>query len=311
MSLPQDLLQASTNVVTGLPGAALGGVVDTVFGQLNNAINDKRSREYARFINDMNIKNWQMQNDYNKPSAQIARLLEAGLNPSLIYGTSASGGVAGDVKSTQGFASANPSVRTSPIEAYTAFKNAQNLEAVNNNLKEQNNDLKATIALKNAQRIKTLYDALGVRYNNDYLSRTLDDRVKQVFNQTLKSEEEVNQAKIETYRAERALDKIALELNLLSAQIEQTKTNTDLTKVKIDLENAELKLRQNGFSFQDPAILRVLVSNYPDLIPSVLQFLDKQGIKAIKFVEHGIKGLNEPMYYRDTKKHVRGFGGRF
>ena len=41
--------------------------------------------EMAKWQNDVNRENWQLQNEYNSPAAQMARLQEAGLNPNLVY----------------------------------------------------------------------------------------------------------------------------------------------------------------------------------------------------------------------------------
>lgn len=41
--------------------------------------------EMAKWQNDINRENWRLQNEYNSPAAQMARLQEAGLNPNLIY----------------------------------------------------------------------------------------------------------------------------------------------------------------------------------------------------------------------------------
>lgn len=41
--------------------------------------------EMARWQNATNIENWNMQNAYNSPSAQMQRLKDAGLNPNLVY----------------------------------------------------------------------------------------------------------------------------------------------------------------------------------------------------------------------------------
>lgn len=51
---------------------------------------NQRNREYnlmlARTQNQWNVEQWQRENDYNSPSAQMARYRAAGLNPDLIYG---------------------------------------------------------------------------------------------------------------------------------------------------------------------------------------------------------------------------------
>lgn len=49
----------------------------------------RRAFEYnmkmAEYQNEVNIRNWQMQNEYNAPSATMNRLKAAGLNPNLVY----------------------------------------------------------------------------------------------------------------------------------------------------------------------------------------------------------------------------------
>lgn len=50
----------------------------------------------TKYANDLNMKNWYKQMDYNAPINQLARLREAGLNPNLIYG---SGGVQNTITS--------------------------------------------------------------------------------------------------------------------------------------------------------------------------------------------------------------------
>lgn len=51
---------------------------------------NQRNREYnlylARLQNQWNLEQWQRENDYNSPTAQMARYRAAGLNPNLIYG---------------------------------------------------------------------------------------------------------------------------------------------------------------------------------------------------------------------------------
>lgn len=68
-------------------GAAIvSGGLSTVNGLLGN-IFAKRSNQ-TQF--DQTVKLWNMNNEYNKPFNQIARLKEAGLNPNLMYNNSSS-----------------------------------------------------------------------------------------------------------------------------------------------------------------------------------------------------------------------------
>lgn len=76
--------------------AVAGGAqaVGSFFGQL--AAN-KTNLKLARQARAYDLKMWNMQNEYNSPQNQMARLQEAGLNPNLAYG---SGSVSGNVTSS-------------------------------------------------------------------------------------------------------------------------------------------------------------------------------------------------------------------
>lgn len=49
------------------------------------------SKELANYNNELSLKNWRLQNEYDSPVAQMERFKEAGLNPNLIYGQMSSG----------------------------------------------------------------------------------------------------------------------------------------------------------------------------------------------------------------------------
>lgn len=51
----------------------------------------------AAYQNDLALQNWNRENAYNSPEAQMQRYLAAGLNPNLVYGAGASSGNAGNI----------------------------------------------------------------------------------------------------------------------------------------------------------------------------------------------------------------------
>lgn len=78
----------------------IGAVVNAVSTSKNNKRQERFAREmYDRQRNDA-LTDWNMQNAYNDPSAQMARLKNAGLNPNLVYGNGATT-EAGAVRSSQ------------------------------------------------------------------------------------------------------------------------------------------------------------------------------------------------------------------
>lgn len=69
----------------GMAGAAIGGLFDIATSALNN----KYQQEQMQLQNQMNIDQWNRENQYNSPTAQMQRLSAAGLNPNLVYGNGA------------------------------------------------------------------------------------------------------------------------------------------------------------------------------------------------------------------------------
>lgn len=61
-------------------------------GILGGMLNNKMQGDLALYQNTYNQEMWEKNNAYNHPKAQMARLKEAGLNPNLIYGSSANTG---------------------------------------------------------------------------------------------------------------------------------------------------------------------------------------------------------------------------
>lgn len=67
---------------TGLATGILGGL----FNLGSTIATNEYNQEIARQQREHEINLWKMNNEYNEPSNQIARLEKAGLNPDLIYG---------------------------------------------------------------------------------------------------------------------------------------------------------------------------------------------------------------------------------
>lgn len=71
--------------------AALGAAsINALGGLAVNAAKNKKQWKYQQKAMELqrqyNLEGWNMQNAYNTPQAQMERLLQAGLNPRLIYG---------------------------------------------------------------------------------------------------------------------------------------------------------------------------------------------------------------------------------
>lgn len=75
-------------------GSAGSGLVNGIFGW----IGQRKQRKHENYMFDKQVatnrENWSLENQYNSPEMQMARLKQAGLNPNLVYnnGANAQGG---------------------------------------------------------------------------------------------------------------------------------------------------------------------------------------------------------------------------
>lgn len=93
-----------------------------------NEANNAANRELAELQNDWNLQQWQRENQYNSPSAQMERLVSAGLNPA----AAASAVTGGNASSLQSAPLANQSPsRIDPYQLQAAQVQAYHNQAPN------------------------------------------------------------------------------------------------------------------------------------------------------------------------------------
>lgn len=111
----------------------------------NNWQTAENEKAYAR-----SVEMWNMQNQYNSPTAQMSRLRQAGLNPNLVYGSGVTGNSAGSAPQYQ-----PAKIQRATMEPYRGWNlglsdaasmymamrqnkaQVENMEAQNNLIKEQ------------------------------------------------------------------------------------------------------------------------------------------------------------------------------
>ena len=89
----QGVATSAANLGLNAVGSVVGGLIDNLFYRRNLDLQTKKQKELIDY-----------QNEYNSPSAQMQRLLEAGLNPNLVYGSQAPAGVSGNSSAPSGHA---------------------------------------------------------------------------------------------------------------------------------------------------------------------------------------------------------------
>lgn len=129
---------------------------------------NKKTMAYNREMYDKqkadNIAFWNMQNEYNSPQAQMARLQAAGLNPNLVYGN---GAVANSSSSVQ-TPHAMPYRPTAPSyslgDIVERYQNVKMQQAQYDNVKQQGNNM-ILDALNKTEELRSKTNM------NDYMER--------------------------------------------------------------------------------------------------------------------------------------------
>jgi hypothetical protein len=167
--------------------AIIGGGISALSGAANAAGTGAQNRKSRAFSREMyqqqkadNIQFWNMQNEYNSPEAQMARLKGAGLNPNMLYDKT--GAVipaqninTPDVQSAQFRTPDFGSIGSGLVQGYfdTKIKQAQydNLKAANT-VSQQEAILKAAQAAGEVKRTE------GQGISNTLASSNLDAMIR-------------------------------------------------------------------------------------------------------------------------------------
>lgn len=266
---------------------SLGGSLVSMIGQ-NKAIRNQiaaqrqeneKTRQYnlmlARQQNQWNLEQWQRENDYNSPAAQMARFREAGLNPDLMYGngtpgnsmsspalTSGSPATPQDMSSLGGMRNfgdviqntLNQEMQRAQIEAIKANTNKTKEETTGVILANENLTYKNLVdAATTGQKIEmeNLNIDLG-KSQLDLNEKEGDLLVKQFdeINSKIRLNEEnllliSSQAKLNEAQRKKVLNDIDRETALARGQLAKWMYENQESLARIGLINAQRKLSEN------------------------------------------------------------------
>lgn len=270
------LLGVGTNIAT----AGLNYAAATRNNRMQLAYNrEMYDRQRADALSDYN-----MQNQYNSPMAQMARFSQAGLNPNLIYKQSNEGGTvrSTDAKSYNPTAPKFESMDVANIIAQS--QQSANIQAQTDLINERVQTEKLTQQLKQWDALMKPLDYASKETKNyvaGELAETQVEAGKQGLNQLLAN------IKATTERNERENQlqpgKISIQnktIDAIAENILYTKTKEKLTnqqiqnlqavlqqvKTSTELQQTEIDLRKKGFSYNDPYYIRVVADKTLDVI---------------------------------------------
>lgn len=274
--MPLPLLLAGISAGANL----LGGAVNAFSQSATNRSQQRFSREiYARQRADA-LSDWQMQNAYNDPSAQMARLKMAGLNPNLVYGNGATTESAPMRSST--FGGYSPKAPELPVgdalgSGVAAYQDARLKQAQIDNLSVRNENLAEDTRLKAARgSTELVMQALNaLRSKGQVLSNEGRSIANAKAGSLLASQLEAASLSLRQQKA--SLLKSGAEIDyltgknrreeainasdLISRRLLQSKTAVETRQLEQGLQNMmrdgalkdlELELKRSGATWSDP-----------------------------------------------------------
>lgn len=242
-------------------GALLAGGLSAMSNLIGNAGNRRAQKRADRY----NREFWMLQNQYNHPSAQMARLREAGLNPNMIYGASPSSAT-GNAERIQ--PSKAPEYKwENPLTSMSMYQDTRVKQAQTNNLQAQNDAIAAETALKGIQASKIATDNARSKFDlkvaKDLYQYSVDAARQNVRNMELTGiQKELDNAfKSQTLRDN--VKKIMYEAQWAQHNLEGIQKSNILKQLEIDL-------RKLGIERNDPWYFRILGRN-PEVVKQLLK----------------------------------------
>lgn len=171
----------------------LGTAVDAV----SSAIQNKKQREwnekmYERQRKD-SLADFTMQNEYNSPTAQMARLREAGLNPNLVYGQGAVANNASGIKAsdTKQYNPQRLEVGRGIAGAVGTYYDTKVQQAQYDNLKAQNTVLVNKAAMQGLEAAQAAAKTSWTNTQRENSLRLTDASIKNIEQNILKSQQDI------------------------------------------------------------------------------------------------------------------------
>ncbi|WNK13239.1 MAG: DNA pilot protein [Microvirus sp.] len=267
--------------------AAAGAVGSTAInagatGRMNYK-NRKFAVEQYQYQRQAALDDWNKQNEYNSPRAQMQRFQEAGLNKNLIYGNMHD---AAPVRSNSAAEWKGTPAQVDPSaagEVVSQYYDQRQKSAQTDMVAEQMRNIKAETDLKEAQRLAVLAGVDLTKFNTEFkkkmestsaaimehqaqLTGANIDKTKAATAQTQASTQYTND---QNKRAEKITTQNIMESNqrIASMIIGRTKSAAEIDNIKANLkilnntdtlQKLEINLREKGINPNDSKWMRIV-----------------------------------------------------
>jgi hypothetical protein len=253
-------------------GGGAGGIVPVIIAAGTSIYNTEQQKKMQRENHaynsqaaeaayGRNLDMWERQNRYNDPSAQMARLKAAGLNPNMVYGQG-SGGASGHAGDAPQFTPPQRNFQHfSPLDIPQTLGMYQDFQIKNqqlNNLKAQAENTRAKTINEHSRKL--LLDVQGKRGQLDYDQQSYLNPYEAAItgNQARASEAKL----LQEWQRVSLMSQEELKNVLQTQQMEKNLTSTDLAQEQQRANILFSKYRNEwakmGITSSDNMLVRVL-----------------------------------------------------
>lgn len=259
----------------GLAAGMAGGLINAA----STAATNRANRKFAMHMYDKqyqdNIALWNMQNEYNHPSAQMDRLRKAGLNPRLMYGTGSGANTAGSPSpsTSKNVNFQTPQYGDAVTGAFQSYMDSMyNLEikqAQVDNLRAQNTTILNDSALKAAQvantQLKTKRGVFDLGLAEDIAKYSVEAAQENV--RKIQADTKFTLDSNERAQAMNASNLKEAAERILNSRISRAKTSQEIKNLQAqkrdiqkstELKQLDINLKKNGIQPTDSIYWRVL-----------------------------------------------------
>lgn len=256
-----------------LTGGLIAGSIATSAGSsiaagIGNKKRIQAAKDAATLANQRNIENWERQNAYNDPSAAMARLKAAGLNPNMVYGTgTATGGTAGAV----GGASAPvPNIQNIPID----MPNALSILGQHQNIQKAKAQTALTWGQLGVQALQvdsTKLTIEGKKLQNEILSATglaiKEAELESITTGTGKAKAQTDLINQQRENAKKMIEKMDQDILASKQNVKSQQVQNALTEVKTQIEQKYLtRWKETGIDPKSTQFFRIMAEVFQTAI---------------------------------------------
>lgn len=251
-----------------------GQLLNTSMNYAAQSSINRKTQRYNREMYDLQRKDaladWTMQNEYNSPMSQMARLREAGLNPNLVYGKGADN-TSGAVRSSQAPAwnPKAPEVDINPGASLMLFYDLQMKQAQIDNLKVQNTVQLQEAMLKKAMTSNVEQNTANTEFDlglkGDLRSYSMESKIQEL--RKLKQGIDIDLQANERAAAMNSANLLTAAENVLNLRAQRANTEAERNRIMQSVDNLrkdgvlkelDIDLKRNGIQPSDNIFLRIL-----------------------------------------------------